>query len=269
MGEDYKWVNVDKREYIEPFAFDYGARFHQCMSRENEVRNALHSLLSDEWKGDRILWIGDSCSVEESYPNDLIRVLYEQTVEFGYPEDVFDLIYETYRDVSGLFKEAEECVREYIGDYIADVRAGLDFPNEFGIDINHPFRGMFQRETEEYRYTINYTKGIYYELGETAVVARVYNADFSTERYYYEVEVDPLSLLLGYGENAKPGEWLGDAIGVSNQRPEGFFRIPRIYLKYYPYYHNECALSRRMVRRMPESKESIAVYPAKIEEMTR
>lgn len=139
-------------------------------------------------------------------------------------------------------------MREYIGSYIADVRAGMDFPNEFGIDINHPFRGLFQRETEEYRYTINYTKGIYYELGETAVVARVYNAAFSTERYYYEVEEDPLSLLLGYGENAKPGEWLGDAIGVSNQRPEGFFRIPRIYLKYYPYYHNSCALSRRMVR---------------------
>ena len=100
-------------------------------------------------------------------------------------------------------------------------------------------------------------------------MARVYNSDFSTERYYYEVEEDPLSLLLGYGEKAKPGEWLGDAIGVSNQRPEGFFRIPRIYLKYYPYYHNGCALSRRMVRRMPESKEAIAVYPAKIEEMTR
>nr|WP_288964597.1 hypothetical protein [uncultured Mogibacterium sp.] len=182
---------------------------------------------------------------------------------------MFDLICETYQDVSGLFKEAEECVREYIGAYIADVRAGIDVPNEFGIDINHPFHGLFQRETEEYRYTINYTKGIYYELGETAVVARVYNADFSTERYYYEVEEDPLSLLLGYGEKAKPGEWLGDAIGVSNQRPEGFFRIPRIYLKYYPYYHNSCTLSRRMVRRMPKSKESIAVYQAKIEEMTR
>lgn len=99
-----------------------------------------------------------------------------------------------------MFKEAEECVREYIGAYIADVRAGIDVPNEFGIDINHPFHGLFQRETEEYRYTINYTKGIYYELGETAVVARVYNADFSTERYYYEVEEDPLSLLLGYGK---------------------------------------------------------------------
>lgn len=82
-------------------------------------------------------------------------------------------------------------------------------------------------------------------------------------------ESSPLSLLLGYGEKAKPGEWLGDAIGVSNQRPEGFFRIPRIYLKYYPYYHNSCTLSRRMVRRMPKSKESIAVYQAKIEEMTR
>lgn len=101
-----------------------------------------------------------------------------------------------------------------------------------------------------------------HRLGETAVVARVYNTAFSTERYYYEVEEDPLSLLLGYGEKAKPGEWLGDAIGVSNQRPEGFFRIPRIYLKYYPYYHNSCTLSRRMVRRMPKSKESIAVYPA-------
>lgn len=33
--------------------------------------------------------------------------------------------------------------------------------------------------------------------------------------------------------------------------------------------HNSCTLSRRMVRRMPKSKESIAVYQAKIEEMTR
>ena len=70
------------------------------------------------------------------------------TSEFGHPEDVFDLICETYQDVSGLFKETEECVREYIGAYIADVRAGIDVPNEFGIDINHPFHGLFQRETE-------------------------------------------------------------------------------------------------------------------------
>ena len=41
---------------------------------------------------------------------------------------------------------------------------------------------------------------------------------------------DPLPILMGYGNVTEPGEWLGDVIGVSDQRPEGYSLIKEIYL---------------------------------------
>ena len=41
---------------------------------------------------------------------------------------------------------------------------------------------------------------------------------------------DPLPFLMGYGRVTEPGEWLGDIIGVSDQRPEGYSLIKEIYV---------------------------------------
>lgn len=40
--------------------------------------------------------------------------------------------------------------------------------------------------------------------------------------------LDPLLVLLGYGRVSNPGEWLGDIIGVSNQRPERYVLLKEL-----------------------------------------
>lgn len=55
MGEYYHWVNIDKKEYITPRDFDYGNKFHESMNKDSAPLHALHVLLANEWKGDRVL----------------------------------------------------------------------------------------------------------------------------------------------------------------------------------------------------------------------
>ena len=169
MGEYYQWVNVDKKEYICPADFDYGSKFYESMHKDSTPLHALHSLLTDEWKGDRVLWFGDECSVPEQSSNGVIKTLYEQSVEFGYPEDAFDMICESYRNVSCLFKEAEKDVREWIEDDLEEYRENgkLDHFNEYGIDLYNPYEGLFLKTAKRRMFTINHTKKIYYTFAET------------------------------------------------------------------------------------------------------
>ena len=195
-GEYYNWVNVDKKEYICPADFDYGNKYHESMHKDSIPLHALHSLLINEWKGDRVLWFGDECPVPEQSSNGVIKTLYEQSVEYGYPGDAFDMICESYRNMSGLFKEAE-------------------------IDLENPYEGLFQKTAKRRMFTINHSKKVYYTLAETDILFQDHTKnDFS----------DPLPILMGYGRVAEPGEWLGDIIGVSDQRPEGYSLIKEIYV---------------------------------------
>ena len=57
------------------------------------------------------------------------------------------------------------------------------------------------------------TRKVYYSLDETAVLYPDHTrSDF----------LDPLLILMGYGRVTDPGEWIGDIIGVSDQRPDGY-----------------------------------------------
>lgn len=142
-------------------------------------------------------------------------------MQFGYPGEAFNMIYESYKNISGLFKEAEEEVREEIGYYLAELKnyGKLEHCNEYGVNLEHPFEGLFIEQGKRYTYIINHTKKIYYLLDETQVF------DQSHMRNEY---LDPLPVLLGYGRVSNPGEWLGDIIGVSNQRPEGYVLLKEL-----------------------------------------
>lgn len=223
MGEYYNWINVDKKEYICPGDFDYGNKFHESMHKDSIPLHALHILLANEWRGDRILWFGDECPVSEHFPNAVIQILYAQSAEFGHPGDVFDMIYESYRNVSCLFKEAEKDVREEIGYYLEDYKktGRLEHYNEYGIDPEHPYDGLFLKNARRYKYTINRTKKVYYSLDETDILFQDHTKnDFS----------DPLPILMGYGRVTEPGEWLGDIIDVSDSRPERYSLLEKLYV---------------------------------------
>ena len=221
MGEYYNWVNVDKKEYICPADFNSGSKFREIMHKDSAPLHALHTLLSGKWKGDRVLWLGDECLVSNQLSNNIIQILYDQSVQFGYLGEAFNMIYESYKNISGLFKEAEEEVREEIGYYLAELKnyGKLEHCNEYGVNLEHPFEGLFIEQGKRYTYIINHTKKIYYLLDETQVF------DQSHMRNEY---LDPLLVLLGYGRVSNHGEWLGDIIGVSNQRPEGYVLLKEL-----------------------------------------
>lgn len=134
------------------------------------------------------------------------------------------MICETYRNVSCLFKEAEKCVRKEIEyDLAGYYETGkLERYNEYGIDFKNPYEGMFLKTGQRFEFTMNHSKRIYYSLKETTIYQ---------DNHSYHDCIDPLPMLMGYGKIRESGEWLGDVIGVSNQRPDGYSLIEKIYLK--------------------------------------
>ena len=209
MGEYYNWVNVDKKEYICPGDFGYGSKSMESSAKDGVVMRALREMLFCEWKGDRILWVGDECDIPENTAPELFDLLRKHSEELGYYNNIFDTIYESYTNVSCLFKDAEECVRREIMYYIEEWREGnSDVINEYGIWPDNPYEGLFKREGRDFKYTVNYTKNICYCFDQTKVLY----ADGSVCSYN-----DPLSQLMGYGSVLEPGGWLGDIIGVTDE----------------------------------------------------
>ncbi len=73
------------------------------------------------------------------------------------------MVFDTYRNVSGLFREAENEVRTEIGYYLEDLRNHEEYVhNEYGIDINDPFKGLFVMTGRSRRYVLNHTRQICY-----------------------------------------------------------------------------------------------------------
>lgn len=103
MGEYFNWVNVNKREYLCPGDFDCGNKSHESQNKNNPVLRALYELLSECWKGDPIVFLGDEASIPGDTPYGLLHDLFVQAGT----EHYFDFICENYRNVACLFHDAE------------------------------------------------------------------------------------------------------------------------------------------------------------------
>jgi len=211
MGEYYNWVNVDRKEFICPADFDYGNKSHESSHRESDVLRALRDLLDNEWKGCRVFWMGDECSIPEKIAPELFSLIAAHCAELGYDGDMFDTVCESYKNVSGLYKTAEKMVREEIGYFLEELASGNNDRNEYGIDPENPFDGLFQREGKDFKYIINHTKKVCYSFEKTRILYQ--NGDINEY-------TDPLPILLGYGRVMEPGAWLGDVVGASDVLPE-------------------------------------------------
>ena len=223
MGEYFDWVNVDRKEYISPSEFGLGNKCHESVQKENDLLCAVRDLLSDEWKGSRIMFLGDECEAPNGIATELFQTLLKQSDGLNFPvAELYDLIWGSYRNVAGLFKAAEEEARREIEFYLTELGEETPTPfNEYGIDINDPYKGLFLREGKTFKYTINHSKKTAYSLEKTKI--------------YYQngrscKNIDPLPVLMGYGRTLDPGVWLGDIIGVNDILPEGYTLITEIIL---------------------------------------
>lgn len=222
MGEYYCWVNVDRKEYIGPSDFGYGNRSYESCQRDGEVLRALRDLLAKEWKGSHIFWMGDECGFCERISNELFDKIRCHSEEVGYPGSLCDTVFDTYINVSSLYKASEEVVRSRIEYFLEDIAIGIDDGiNKYGVNLQNPFEGFFEREGADFKYIINYDKKICYSFDETKILFQD-----GTDAFY----ADPLPGLLGYGRVMKPGEWLGDIIGVSNEIQDNIIVLDSIML---------------------------------------
>lgn len=226
MSEYFYWVNVDKKEYLCPTDFDLGLKQHESVARDNDLLAALHTLLANEWNGDRILFLGDECPVPVHPDCEALRILNCDT-ERHHTGHYYDTVVESYRNVSGLFCDAETEVRQEIQYYLDDLRdynsgKRTELPvNEYGINSDRPFEGLFTKKGTNFPYIINYTKKVYYSFALT----RILQKNRSENTYS-----DPLPLLLEYGHKINHGTWVGDRIGVSNTITSEYTLIKEIVL---------------------------------------
>jgi len=222
MGEYFDWVNVDKREFISPSDFDYGNKFHETVHKNSVPLLVLHSLLAERWAGDHILFLGDECNVPDEPSNYVYRILTEQYNAYPDGGYTWDMVFDTYRNVSGFFKESESVVRPEIGYYLEDLRNHEENAhNEYGVNVDHPYEGLFTMTGKRYPYVLNHTKRIGYSLEETKILY----LDHMESDY-----ADPLTILLGFGQSCDPGIWIGDIIGVAERIPEGYALLNEIFL---------------------------------------
>ena len=222
MGEYYNWVNVDKKEYICPSDFDYGNKLHESMWPGNDFLRALKELLSKEWAGDHVFFMGDEKDLPADTENETLKILYKHSsLVADNSGDAYDTVIETYRNVSCLFRAAEPDVRREILVYLEDLKDGIkDLPNEYGIDVSKPFEGLFLKKGRDFPFTVNHTKKVYYSLEKTKI--------YSLRKHEKRDHVDPLPLLMCYGRGTDPGAWLGDIIGVADEPPVGYALLDEI-----------------------------------------
>lgn len=212
MGEYYSWVNIDKKEYIEPFAFDMGNKSHESAWKGNPLLGALYALMKSDWKGDRVIFLGDETNITEKDTNPALQQLSKERKQWGEPGYDADYVVETYRDISGLFRDAEKKVREEIRIMIdAD-----DFEcNYYHVDKESPFDGLFGRLPAYYRYVYNHTKKEFYDLTRTRMT-------YTDRDGNYTDRIDPLPLLLAFGRSAGDectGLWIGDNVEPGDDAP--------------------------------------------------
>lgn len=198
MGQYYKIVNFDKREFLYSWDYDCGSKLMEFSYIGDDLSSngfvgALINLLQTDWKGDRVLVVGDYSNVDyanEDLPEkaDFISSLYG---EFGLDED----------------KSFYFCDEE------------LGFKKISGVESKKATRYLVNNKTKEYVDLKNLPIEWSYE-------------DESGTSY---TSIFPLMLLIAFGNGLGGGDYMGeefsdvglwcdssDGIEFVNSIPEGF-----------------------------------------------
>lgn len=69
MGQYYKLVNFDKKEFVEPWPLDCGAKLTEWSYNRAPMACALMNLVAGKWKGDRVYVVGDYTDLENTSVN--------------------------------------------------------------------------------------------------------------------------------------------------------------------------------------------------------
>ncbi len=170
MGQYYKVVNIDKKEYMRS---DGGVKLMEWSYNLNSLILNLIDKMANEWKGDRVYVVGDyavSSDDEESYD-------YKKLVEIEKELGIYN-------------KKDKEGYKETI----------------YSQADNYKQIGLKELEKEEYKYIYNHNKKQYINL-EHCPLAWIYKDKKMKE--YEIIRISPLSLLLTLGNGRGGGDYRG------------------------------------------------------------
>lgn len=182
MGQYYKAINVDKKEYINPHAYDCGAKLMEFSYIDstldgNDFTNALHSLMQNEWRGDRVYVVGDYA-------------------DFTRSNDIDDLWLPVLEELKKEFKGLG--TKDKDGYEITLYSLAYDFNHLLVSNPEPALRYMYNSKTKEY-----------IDLKDLPVQW--------TNDNNKKVSIDPLPLLICIGNDRGGGDFhRGDNIGYDN-----------------------------------------------------
>lgn len=224
MGVYYSWVNMDRREFIQCGDFDdsrcklYQTIWYDCMGLR-----AFCTLLNKEWRGQRIIYLGDEWEPEGDHGNSTVAQLIEEHRIWNQPGYLFDYVEENFHDITPVFAETEDSLRseiEYVLEAQKDERNPYRDYDPYHVDPKDPFHGLFERKLIDFRYVVNETKGEFLDR-EKAQNSKGHL-------------VNPLPLLLAYvpfEEEPFLGKWIGDRLWTTDELPPGELKdMTDIYL---------------------------------------
>lgn len=226
MGQYYKAVNIDKCEYVEGGTFDTGIKLMESCYVGNRLVNALSTLLSGPWHGDRVMYVGDyawDTAIEGEYSCSGDTLLCSFFVDGTLVADPYCSCYEDgFRDAEFRLDMPRRTEVEFI-----DLGFGASKFHENQVPAHDGLA------VESLRYVINEDQGIFYDR-EVCPVVWTWNDD---EGQKHETRQDPLLIFLAVGNDLGGGDyhseqaqelvgsWACQTITASNERPEGMREI--------------------------------------------
>lgn len=170
MGQYYKVINIDKKEYMRP---DMGLKLMEWSYNRNLMVLNLLKKLANEWKGDRVFVVGDYAISQDRKKN-------------SYDYSVLEKIEKEL----GIYKKEENGYFKSLYDYA---------------DNNFKEIPLEKLKDEQYKYIYNHNKKEYIDL-EHCPLAWLYKE----KDKYYTVRVAPISLALALGNGMGGGDYWGN-----------------------------------------------------------
>ena len=175
MGQYYKVINLDKKEYMRP---EYGLKLMEWSYNRNSLILNLMKKLANEWKGDRVYVVGDYAVSEDD-------------------------------DESYDYKKLVEIEKE-LGIYKEEDSEGYSISLYNYADDNFKKIPLKEIKNEEYKYIYNHNKKQFIDL-EHCPLDWLYKSDNDK---LIEVKIAPISLLLALGNGRGGGDYCSNNLSL-------------------------------------------------------
>lgn len=187
MGQYYRIVNLTKKEYLEPWSYNCGAKLMESSYidrnlKSNPYISAFCGLLCNEWKGDEIIVAGDYADLPTE------EDIKERRLTWPWDEILLD-VQERYPELD----LGKDVVGEY-GEYRVTLYDAADSFKQIKMDKYNDF--------DIPQYLCNSVSGEYIDLKDLPI-------EWPAEGEHPSVSINPLPLLLALGNGLGGGDYRG------------------------------------------------------------